>query len=156
MTFTHRNKSASLCKWTDRCLSRLPSLVFDSPISFQLSVNLWCYLARRNDLLLNRFWCIRLWFPESLQNHSCQTHRDCPGYDFEVCSLVHIGIMSHPLFLLPFRWLDTTPTSRVITRVTQDIRACEFFGVWCLDEMTYVFQWTAPYPITSRGSSRSA
>ncbi len=27
---------------------------------------------------------------------------------------------------LPFRWLDTTPTARVITRVTQDIRACMF------------------------------
>jgi hypothetical protein len=30
--------------------------------------------------------------------------------------------------LVPFRWLDTTPTSRVITRVTQDIRA----GMFCL------------------------
>ena len=36
---------------------------------------------------------------------------------------------SWPMLPAPLlcRWLDTTPTSRVITRVTQDIRACMFF-----------------------------
>jgi len=49
----------------------------------------------------------------------------------------------HESFLLYFRWLDTTPTSRVITRVTQDIRACKssfflVFGAWVKRHSLYL------------------
>ena len=67
----------------------------------------------------------------------------------------HIRITGDRSSLLTFRWLDKTPTSRVITRVTQDVRTCEFSGIRCLDEMTPVFQWMGPYPIPSRGSPSS-
>lgn len=44
------------------------------------------------------------------------------------------------------RWMDQTPLGRIISRLTNDIRACQCKQYFSISKILHVRQWMVPYP----------
>ncbi|KAI9434147.1 hypothetical protein H4582DRAFT_2112597 [Lactarius indigo] len=72
-------------------------------------------------LLFSAFMTVQTWF----MGYWAEQYNTYPP-EQNACGLTIFWLMAiTPSFLATSQWLDTTPTSRIITRVTQDIRALD-------------------------------
>jgi ABC-type multidrug transport system fused ATPase/permease subunit len=86
----------------------------------QLFGCLFHYDCDGNHVLCDWFRHLRFRMSTSIKDYSPRTNPDHSWYNLAVCEAVKILVHEPDVHS---RWLDKTPTSRIITRCTQDIQA---------------------------------